>query len=289
MNVKIRDPKILDCMRGVMWSEQFRGRLEERTDLLQLLERSKDWNNMYDPKPVKTEPWKISRIGLGTFGWKYDPAIIERAIELGAGMIDTGESYGYGKVETEIGKVLKHTKLRRTWIASKVSRNHMSYSATINAAKRSRDRLNIPSIHLYQIHWYNPKYLLPETINALAQLKADGVINRVGVSNFCGGQLAWAIKLARERGFEIESNQIRLNWEDQFALDYLLPYCTKLGVRFIAYSPLGQGQRNTIGWNHLNALRWILDHGSTIYAIPQTNNVEHLEANLSLAKNEETG
>lgn len=147
------DPWAADALQGTAWEDRWRG------DLLSYIldTRYLDIVVQRTIKRLETCPkadwhWPIrkrldlGRIGLGTYRWKYDCSLINQAIELGVKLIDTAESYGYGKVETELGKV----NLSDALIATKVARNHMSQGAVMNAAYRSLVRLGIASIPLYE-------------------------------------------------------------------------------------------------------------------------------------------
>lgn len=271
------EAKARDAARGAMWEEKYRGTLEDHRspDLLDVAGRR--WLSVPEPSPVSAAWDLVNRVGWGTYGWKYDLSLVGAAIKLGAGIIDTAEGYGFGRVETKLGEVLRKGT-GGTWIASKVARNHLSAAATVEAGKRSRDRLKIPAIDLYQIHW-PVMDLLPRTLDGLADLLQAGVIRRVGVSNFCAGQLATAMRFAEERGFRIESNQVRVNADDAGNLEYLVPYCVRLGVRVLAYSPLGQGK---LSLERSEGLRWVLAQPGVSATMPSTNNHDHLRENLRL-------
>tara|TARA_R110000824_G_scaffold120382_1_gene275600 strand:- start:4651 stop:5487 length:837 start_codon:yes stop_codon:yes gene_type:complete len=266
-----------DCMQGLAWEEKWREPVEEHRMLDVLAFKASKIPLPEELTPVETAGWPEGRVGLGTFKWKYGPEIIEGAIGAGLAMIDTAEGYGFGRVEEAIGGVIKRVGTGGTWIASKVSRNHLSHTATLSAGRRSRNKLNVESIDLYQVHWPNPDKPIERTLDAMAELIDEGTIKRVGVCNFSHFQLVAAMKAARERGFEIESNQIRLNYQDQSALRWLVPACRTLGVRVIAHSPLGQG---ALKKSAMKALGWLLERG--VYVIPRTNSVDHLRDIIGL-------
>lgn len=272
--------RMKDAMRGILWERKGRGTIEEcsGTDEVEAA-RLLDWGGS-TPAPVSSlvAP-KGGKIGLGTYGWDYGPAVIEEALAKGLPIMDTAETYGYGRVETDLGKVLsKHVGRRQSWIATKVARNHLSQKATYQAALRSRDRLQVSSIDLYQVHWPDPTRQYERTLDALAALTEHGVIRNIGVCNFSFPQLCRFQSLAISRGLSVWSNQIRVNWNDRGATDYLIPKCRQLGIRVIAYSPLGQG---ALKKKPEEALTWLLPRVD--YAIPRTNSVIHLRANLRAA------
>ena len=260
-----------DCLQGLAWEDKWRDPVAEHR-MLDLLAFKASKIAMPDKlKPVQSEGWPDEKIGLGTYKWKYGTEIIEEALQAGMSIIDTAEGYGFGKVETALGDVIRKVGAGNTWIASKVSRNHLSHTATLSAGRRSRDKLGVDAIDLYQIHWPNPDSPIEKTLDAMAELIGEGVIKRIGVCNFSHFQLVAAMKAARDRGVEIESNQIRLNYKDQSALRWLIPSCQTLGVKVIAHSPLAQGGLKN---SAVLALEWLLEKG--VYIIPKTNSVSHL-------------
>lgn len=278
----MKDLAVLDAMRGVLWEQKYRGTLdevpEEQRKQLEIQARK----NIGQRRPTpwsgkKTIPLSFpKRIGWGTYGWKYDVALVEAALENGAGMIDTAEGYGFGRVETELGKALRKAGPYSTLIASKVARNHLSKDATVSAGRRSRDKLGVESLDLYQIHW-PVLNSLESTMDGMALLREEKVIKHVGVSNFCGYQLEAAVRAARVRDFEIATNQIRFNRMDPGAADYLFGRCEQLGVQVIVYSPFSQGKNSK---NTKKDLGWILSHPIAC-VIPATNNLDHLRSNLA--------
>ena len=217
-------------------------------------------------------------LGLGTYGWDYSPEVIEKAIYEGVELIDTAETYGYGKVEKELGKILVRLD-RVPLIATKVSRNHMSKKAVLAAAKRSRDNLQIDRIQLYQLHWPSPKVPWEETFEALGELVETKVIQRVGVSNMCLGQVVKAQTLAKENGFELSCLQTRLNLQDPSANQWLIPKVLKAGLTVLAYSPLAQGKLKK---QVKDSLKFVLASGAV--PLVKTNSTIHLEEILKLVK-----
>lgn len=276
---------ILDSMRGLMWESKHRGTLDDwdaNPALVKEMSRASiqavrafDRDETIVDKVRRDDSWPKG-VGLGTYKWKYDPAVIERAIELRCPIIDTAEGYGFGRVETELGKVFARIDKGSTWICSKVARNHVGKRVTIAAARRSRDRLHVESIDLYLIHW--PVVAkLPETVEAMAELVEAGVIRHWGVSNFSAGLLLLAMRLAAERGTQCEALQCRLSPVDRSATAYLLPFARRLGLHVTAYSPLSQNAYGHAG--AAEAIGWVMSQGVDC-AIPATNSVGHVTNNM---------
>lgn len=283
--LSMEERQLRDAMRGILWENQHRNTLEnsaEYNNLEFLKSRAKTWIGLPIPKKVYPLDWPEGFVGWGTYGWKYKEDTFQAAVVNKASIIDTAESYGFGRVENALGEYLQAWEGELPWICSKVSRNHMgSSTAIINAARRSKEKLG-RSLDLYQIHWPPPKRNYDVIMPALKELLDEGTILRVGVSNFCVGQIYVAQYKAQALGFNIESLQIRVNREDHSALEYLVPVAKGLGLRVIAHSPFGQGK----SWAENR--RWLGDHLDAIratgvnYIIPGTNNPKHLIENLKI-------
>ncbi len=192
----------------------------------------------------------ISPIILGTWqagkkGWVgiEDETVIramQAALEAGITTFDTAEIYGDGYSEELVGQALTDRR-DRVVLATKVFANHLRFSQVIDACEQSLRRLQTDVIDLYQIHWPSGSFgseVVPigETMAALNQLKDQGKIRAIGVSNFSRTQLEEAAQHGR-----IDSLQppYSLFWRgvetDQ------LPYCIDHNLTVMAYSSLAQG------------------------------------------------
>jgi myo-inositol catabolism protein IolS len=165
---------------------------------------------------------------------------IRAAVEAGITTIDTAEVYGEGHSEKIIALALSSMREQLVY-ASKVFANHLKYDQVIAACEGSLTNLNTDYIDLYQIHWpsgsfNNEKIPIEETMRALNQLKADGKIRAIGVSNFSRAQLAEAAQYGR-----IDSLQppYSLFWR-KIEKD-AVPYCVENNISILAYSPMAQG------------------------------------------------
>jgi diketogulonate reductase-like aldo/keto reductase len=283
----------VDALRGSLYELKWRRTLtqyfiDNPNHLSSMADRAID--RLWQLPEVKWDntnsPLRDIRMGLGTFGWKYDPEVISKALSMDVALIDTAETYGYGRVETELGKVLEDD----VWnpiVATKVSRSHLSYDSVINAARRSIDKLG--AIDLYQIHWPNPKYPLDQSMSAMVTLRDHGAIGGIGVCNFSVDQLITAQSLAYPYG--IQSIQVRYNLLDRGIERALMPYCWEIGLPIIAYSPLGQKFSRMLKADNNDlltilaskydateaqiALAWMIGTADRIIPIPRTNNPDH--------------
>ncbi|MBE9136024.1 aldo/keto reductase [Nodosilinea sp. LEGE 07088] len=181
----------------------------------------------------------------GKSGWVgiEDQDVIDAmraALDAGITTFDTAEVYGNGYSEELVGKALGERR-DRTVLATKVFANHLKPDQVIEACENSLRRLQTDVIDLYQIHWPSGAFkseIVPmvETMGAMNQLKEQGKIRAIGVSNFSTAQLVETMAYGR-----IDSLQppYSLFWRGVEA--ELLPYCIENEVTLLAYSSLAQG------------------------------------------------
>jgi len=165
---------------------------------------------------------------------------IRAAFEAGITAIDTAEVYGEGHSEQIVAQALSDVRDKAVY-ATKVFANHLKYDQVLEACDRSLKNLKTDYIDLYQIHWPSGKFnseIVPieETMSALNQLKQQGKIRAIGVSNFARTQIEEAAQYGR-----IDSLQppYSLFWR-QVEHD-AMPYCIENDISILAYSPLAQG------------------------------------------------
>lgn len=165
---------------------------------------------------------------------------IRSAFDAGITTVDTAEVYGEGHSEQIVAEALSDVRDRVIY-ATKVFANHLKYDQVIEACDRSLKNLKTDYIDLYQIHWpsgtWNSEIVsIEETMRAMNQLKADGKIRAIGVSNFSRTQLEEAAQLGR-----IDSIQppYSLFWRQ--VEKEIVPYCIEQNISIIAYSSLAQG------------------------------------------------
>ena len=178
---------------------------------------------------------EIPEIGLGTWEYRGGRAPIEKAVELGARLIDTAEMYG---TEEAVGAAIKGMG-ERVFIATKVSGHHLRYREVLGAAEGSLKRLAVDTIDLYQVHWPDPSVPIAETMGAMEKLVDDGKVRFIGVSNFYLKNLEEA-RAAMTR-HKIVSNQVKYSLLQRGVEEDTLSYCRKNRITVIAYSPLARG------------------------------------------------
>ncbi|MCG6916072.1 MAG: aldo/keto reductase [Deltaproteobacteria bacterium] len=165
---------------------------------------------------------------------------LRAAFEAGITTIDTAEYYGHGHSERVIGKALADVRDQVVY-ATKVFPNHLKYDQVLEACHRSLKNLKTDYIDLYQIHWpagsWGTEFVpVEETMGAMNDLKEQGLIRAIGVSNFSRTQLEEAAEYGR-----IDSLQppYSLFWR-QVERD-AQPYCVENTITILAYSSMAQG------------------------------------------------
>lgn len=167
-------------------------------------------------------------------------AAMRAAFDAGITAFDTAEDYGGGHSERILGQALGHCR-DQIVIATKVSWHHLRRDQIIEACERSLRNLGTDRIDLYQIHWPagtfgSERVPLAESMGALLDLKAQGKIRAIGVSNFDIAQLEEACRLG-----PVDSLQPPYSLFWRVIERDLVPFCERAGIAILAYSPLAQG------------------------------------------------
>lgn len=203
----------------------------------------------------------VSPIGLGampfSMGGNVKPsrdqaiATVHAALDAGVTFIDTADIYaptGMGHNELIIAEALASYggSTDGVVIATKggivrddegtVTRNG-SPEYLRSAAEASRERLGVDRIDLYYWHRPDRRRLYADSIEALAQLKADGVIAEIGVSNANVEELELALDVLGEGGLAAVQNEFSPKFNHTSLRE--LEFCGKHGIAFVPWSPLG--------------------------------------------------
>jgi len=226
--------------------------------------------------------------------------VLRRAVELGVDFVDTADSYGPGVSERLIGEALDATRDDLV-VATKAGllRNregdwlpHGDPDYLKNQALTSIDRLGVDSIDLYQYHRPDPDTDYEASIQAFAELKDDGLVDHVGVSNVSVEQL----ELARDH-VEVATVQNEYSLGNREHAD-VLDACEEAGIGFIPYAPVGWGSgfegdvreaAEAVAERHdatvyQVALAWILETSDVTLPIPGTSSLDHLAENVAASE-----
>lgn len=162
------------------------------------------------------------------------------AFDAGITTFDTATVYGNGHSERILGKALRHVR-KDVVIATKVFAHSLAYEKVFKACHQSLRDLQTDYIDLYQIHWPAGSFgsrevPVEETMRALSELKTQGKIRAVGVSNF-----------SREQIREAEAHGVIDSYQPPYSLFWrqmektAIAYCREQGITVLAYSPMAQG------------------------------------------------
>src|SRR5215467_15821383 len=196
-----------------------------------------------------------SRVGLGTWAmggmqWggtddNESVKTIHAALDLGITLIDTAPAYGFGHSEKVVGRAISERGGRdRIVVATKVGLEQQGNALYRNSTKRqifdeieeSLKNLQTDYIDLYQVHW--PDFSTPyeETAQALLDLKRDGKIRAIGVSNYSVDAMERFRRVA-----PLATAQPPLNLFEQQALHDVIPWCKSNGIATLTYGALCRG------------------------------------------------
>jgi aryl-alcohol dehydrogenase-like predicted oxidoreductase len=201
---------------------------------------------------------EITRVGFGAWavgggGWEFgwgpqqdddSAAAIHRALDAGVNWIDTAAAYGFGHSERVVGEVLSERD-DRPYVFTKASLvegpgRRVLHRLTRDSIRRevegSLERLGVEAIDLYQIHWPLPEQEIDEGWSTFAELKAEGLVRHIGVSNFSVAQLRQIGQIA-----PVETLQPQYSLVERAAEPSLLPFAEAHGIGVIVYSPMASG------------------------------------------------
>jgi aryl-alcohol dehydrogenase-like predicted oxidoreductase len=222
-------------------------------------------------------------------------AVLRRAVELDINFIDTADSYGPDVSEELIAEAL-YPYPAGLVIATKggwnrPGPNQWTHDATPEhlrkAIEGSLKRLRLDRIDVYQLHIPDPAVSFDASVETLAQLRHEGKIRLVALSNVTQEHIERARKIV-----PIVSVQNRYSFADR-EWDYVVDYCERNAIAFIPWYPLGAGKVAGEVLNRIAqarnasptqvALAWLLHRSPIMLPIPGTSSIEHLEQNVAAA------
>ncbi len=200
----------------------------------------------------------ITRVGFGAwaigggdwkFGWgpqedEESIAAIHRALELGVNWIDTAAAYGFGRSEEVVGRALEGIR-ERPLVFTKCALlegpgrevlHSLERDSIHREAEASLARLGVDAIDLYQIHWPVPAQDVEEGWSAMSELKEQGLVRHIGVSNFSAEQIRRISSIA-----PVETLQPPYSLIERGVETDILPFAASEGIGVIVYSPMGSG------------------------------------------------
>lgn len=222
-------------------------------------------------------------------------AVLRRAVELGVNFIDTADSYGPHVSEELIAEALypypKDLVIATKGGWNRPGPNQWTHDATPahlrEAVEGSLKRLRLDRIDVYQLHHPDPVVPFEDSVGTLAELKQEGKIRLVALSNVTQEHIDRARKIV-----PIVSVQNRYSFADR-EWDYVVSHCERNGIAFIPWFPLGAGR---VAGDILQkiatarkatpmqvALAWLLKRSPLMLPIPGTSSIPHLEENVAAA------
>ncbi len=200
--------------------------------------------------PIGFGSWAIGGSGWAAAWGPQDDeeavGAIRRAVEVGINWIDTAAVYGLGHSEELVAQALKNvpeadrpyvfTKCSLVWDENANISNVLKKDSVKRECEDSLRRLQTDVIDLYQIHWPNPEGDIEEGWTAMAELKEEGKVRHIGVSNFDVSQMERANAIAPVETLQPPYNMLNRGVEDE-----ILPYCAESDIGVIVYSPMRSG------------------------------------------------
>ncbi|MFF3286948.1 aldo/keto reductase [Streptomyces sp. NPDC003023] len=246
---------------------------------------------------------EVRRLGFGAMHLPTEPGparensltVARRAVELGVTLIDTAYMYGAGANEELLTEAL-HPYPDDLLITTKVG---VALSGAPgewgldgrpavlrDQVEQALRRLRVERIELLQLHRIDPGTPLADQLGALRDLRAEGKIGRIGLSEITVAELDQARRIV-----DIASVQNRYSMLDR-EHEPVLAACRTAGIAFLPWRPVAWGKSGTTaevaavaaeaGATPTQvALAWLLGHSPVILPIPGTSRVDHLEENLA--------
>ena len=259
-------------------------------------------------KPVNRVGFGAMQLaGPGVFGAPSDRrsarAVLRRAVELGVDHIDTAQFYGPNVVNELIREALypypEHVKLvtkvggRRDdtggWLAAQ-SPAELRSGVEENLRTLRVERLDLVNLRLFDEHDVEGR--LPEQLGELEDLRQEGKLELIGISNAATDTVARALELVDIACVQNAYSVVNRGEEDELAL------CEERGLAFVPFFPLGSAFAGGPGQLAADptiadvaarrqatpsqiALAWLLHRSDRILLIPGTSSIEHLEENMA--------
>lgn len=240
--------------------------------------------------------------GEGIWGDPKDPAeckrVLKRLLDLNVNFIDTADSYGPEVSENLIAEAL-HPYPKDLAIATKGGLTRQGPNQWLPVARAeylrqcvemSLRRLKVDRIGLYQLHRFDPRVPVEESLGELKKMQEEGKIRHIGISETTVADIQRAQKIVN-----VASVQNKYNITDR-VYEEVVEYCTKNKIAFIPWFPLAAGELTQPGGvldklakahkatTSQIAIAWLLHRSPVMLPIPGTSKAKHLEENVAAAE-----
>ena len=198
--------------------------------------------------PIGVGAWAMGG-GDWAFSWghqedKNSVEAIHAALDSGINWIDTAAIYGHGHSEEVVGKAIAgranrpyiFTKCGIVWNEQRQISRSLKADSIRREVESSLRRLKLDAIDLYQTHWPDPEPEIEEGWQTLAELRKEGKVRNIGVSNFNAAQMKRAQKIAPITSLQPPYNIVTSDIERE-----VLPFCRENNIGVIVYSPMKSG------------------------------------------------
>jgi aryl-alcohol dehydrogenase-like predicted oxidoreductase len=230
-------------------------------------------------------------------------ALLRRTLELGINLIDTADSYGPNVSESLIAEALhpypKHLLITTKGGLLRTGPDQWPLDGRPehlrDALEGSLKRLRLAEIDVYQFHRPDPNVPFEESVGAIAQMRAEGKVRHVGLSNVTLDELARAQQIVPIVTVQNHYNLATRRSERMTVAEseQMIDTCAQQGIGFIPWAPLTTGalarpggpldqiaQRHNALTNQI-VIAWLLQRSSTMLPIPGTSSIKHLEENVA--------
>ena len=224
-------------------------------------------------------------LGLGT--WQNDDPdecadAVATALEMGYRHVDTAQAYDN---EEAVGEGIARADVARedVFLATKVWRKNLGAQDVRESTEESLDKLGVDYVDLLYVHWPTGEYDAEETLGAFQELKEDGLIERIGISNFLPEHVDEAVEITDG---DVFANQIEMH--PLLPQEEIRARCDDHDVKVVAYSPLARGEVmdveeiQEVAERHdaspaQVSLAWLREKG--VAAIPKATSEDHIRGN----------
>lgn len=225
-------------------------------------------------------------MGLGTNRLTETPAnigFIRAAVEAGIGMIDSAHLYTGGASELTIGAALASVE-RKPIVATKGGFHPGEGRRTVLAQQieQSLRALRVDRIDLYYLHRVDPDTPLEESVELIAEYRAAGQIDHVGLSQVGVAEIESAQRIVPISAVQNHFNLAERGWDE------VVDYCASQGIAFVPFYPLRADHAGVaeIARQHGASpsqitLAWLLHRSSQMLPIPGTLSIEHVRENVA--------